>query len=301
MEKILIIGGLGFIGSHFVDYLKDKDLTIVDPAVIKFRYQHEICEQHRVVRAKIQDINGFFDKSFDLIVHCGNPVGILNILNYSHNLVSEIVMPTLSALKLSDFVIYFSSSDIYGKNGYLSETDTCNVEVSDYPRRSYQIGKIAAEQIVISSSPGSLIIRPFNIIGNRQLENLGFVVPRFIKSIINNQPVEIFYDGTQSRAFMDVQDLVEGTIHLLNTGKVGIFNIGNPQNLISITEMADLIALLMGKPNHPKTFINPEQKYKGFLEGYNKLPVIDKIQQTGWMPKISLQQSLRGIIKCYAM
>jgi len=123
----------------------------------------------------------------------------------------------------------------------------------------------------------------------------GFVISRFFKNCKNNKPIEVFYSGKQERCFCYVTDFVDAAFKLGGIRAKGIYNVGAPSNKISIIDLATTIKTMLGSSSEI-VHCQPEQKYPGFIEGFEKIPNISKIQQTiAWSPSLGLQDCLDTI------
>jgi len=135
------------------------------------------------------------------------------------------------------------------------------------------------------------IVRPFNVAGPRQLPDGGFVLPRFIIAMLTNQPITIFGDGSQMRAFTDVRDICSAIVKVaLSKYENEIWNVGNPANKMSIKQLAKKIGKGKGRIIH----IDPNKLHGPlFAEAKDKIPYIKKIEKLlGWKPEITLNKTL---------
>ena len=294
--KILIAGGLGFIGSALANKLvTDNEITIVDPGVSRDRLVD--APNITVYYTSVQDWD---NGAYDLVINCASHVGPIGLTKIVGHILPNMIDATQSCINIvrqsGCRLVHISSADVYGKNGWCRENTVCNVIPNGMPRTEYRIGKLACEEMVLTQLPSSLIIRPFNIIGKLQSGEWGFVVARFYHSIQCDASLQIFYNGEQQRAFCDINDLTNAILHLLNISASEIYNVGNPDNVITIHDLARMM-LEISQKSLPIEFVNPEKIYLGFEKGNEKLPNIEKITNTGWRPQISLRESLTQIFK----
>jgi UDP-glucose 4-epimerase len=144
-------------------------------------------------------------------------------------------------------------------------------------------------------------IRFFNTVGPRQTGKYGMVIPRFVKAAIENKPLNIFGDGSQTRVFCHVSDSVKAILTLsVNNKSVGeVFNIGG-KGEISILELAKLI-IRQTKSKSEIIFTDYEQAYaNGFEEMARRVPDISKLSNlTGWEPKLGLDVIINDVVKSY--
>jgi len=255
--RVLITGGAGFIGSHFCDALVSdgKEVTIIDNLSSGSKKNIKHLEgKIKLVQGDIRDhklIESLVAES-NLILHMAASLGVDNILenpieSISTNFYgSEIVLK--SAAKYDKRLIIASTSEIYGKNPNqtLKETDDRIIGTPQKLRWSYSDAKALEEAVAFSLYLTKKLkvttVRFFNTVGPRQTGEYGMVIPRFVKAAIENRPLEVFGDGSQSRVFCHVQDTVRAVLLLAENEKsIGeVFNIGG-RGEITILELARLI------------------------------------------------------------
>ncbi|MBI3559340.1 NAD-dependent epimerase/dehydratase family protein [Candidatus Gottesmanbacteria bacterium] len=290
----LVTGGAGFIGSHLVDrLLKDGNyVTVLDNFStgrlenlknkgVKL-FKKDICENLGAVFKKRK-----FDKVFHL---AGLPLIQLSIKNPEETAKSA-VNGTLNLLEhclkfsVKKFV-YVSSSAVYGN-------PPMNEEATPNPLSPYGIQKLMGEQYCqfFTNIHGleTVIFRAFSVYGPRQIPNNSYgVVPRFIQAVENKKEIVINGDGTQTRDFIFVSDVVEA---LVTTPSKGIFNLGSGQN-ISINGLAKKI---IGK-KEIKIIHNP-----ALVEQKDTLADISKSKKIlGWEPEVTLEEGLRITAQSFA-
>jgi UDP-glucose 4-epimerase len=311
--NILITGGAGFIGSHLSEYFVNtgQKVTIVDN--LSFGSMKNIISLKGKIELQngdIRDINLIeaLTKKSDLIIHLAAVLGVDNILNNPINAISnnyfgsEVVMN--AALKFNKRIVIASTSEIYGKNDkeILSETDDRVVGPPQKLRWSYADSKALEESVAhflyLKSNLKVTTIRFFNTVGPRQTGKYGMVIPRFVKSALNNDPIYVYGDGLQKRVFCHVTDTVEALYLLTQTdASIGeVYNIGGVRE-ISILELANLVKT--------KTKAQSEIFLKSYRDAYSdgfedmqrRVPDIRKISSlTGWYPKLDLDNVIDDVI-----
>jgi nucleoside-diphosphate-sugar epimerase len=219
MQRAVVTGGLGFIGSHVVDALvaDGREVTIVDSMVAAVtdgrEYEALGCVVHRVSIADFLAGGGTFAGA-DLVVHAASHVGPAGILRHQGTLGADIV--TTTQLVVEECVAHdialvaFSSAEVYGRSGLLQESDDLVVPVHYNARLEYAIAKTLTEAVTINSRHRGLrglVIRPFNVAGPRQSRAGGFVMPTFVQQAIAGRPLTVFAGGEQQRAFLSAVDL----------------------------------------------------------------------------------------------
>jgi UDP-glucose 4-epimerase len=246
--------------------------------------------------------------SADLVLHMAAALGVNTILespieSVSTNFTgSEVVLN--AATKMNKRIIIASTSEVYGKNPKqpLSETDDRVVGAPQKIRWTYSDAKALEEAIAhalfLTKGLKVTTVRLFNTVGPRQTGRYGMVLPRFVQSAINNEPINIYGDGTQSRVFCHVQDAVKGILTLAETDSaIGeVYNVGGAGE-ISIKELAEKII----ERTNSKSVITYTPYDEAYPTGYEdmqrRVPNIDKINRaSGWAPEKSLETIIDDVV-----
>jgi UDP-glucose 4-epimerase len=313
--KILITGGLGFLGSHTIEKYKQAghDITIIDNLSSNtISPSDELCTGCRVITKNILDYTWSEDDRFDLIIHYASPVGPAGILQHSGKMARYILDDVYWAIEGAQLyncpLIFVSTSEIYGYRDspvMLAEHEDKILNGEFKVRNEYSIAKLLSELVISNTSKISnlkyQIIRPFNISGDRQLPDAGFVLPRFVIQALTNSPITVFGDGTQVRAFTYVKDIVDG-IYLTTTSHVNdIWNIGNPNNKVSINYLAERVKELVNSKSEivhidPKTIYGPL-----YAEAWDKIPNPDKIKnELNWQSTKTVDDIINEVINYWS-
>lgn len=241
MTRILITGGLGLIGSEIAEQALagGHHVTIVDDgraSVVPY------VEGALHVGQAIEDFGG--TEPVDCIVHCAAPVGPVGILG--RDVMVEMIDATRAACGLAEMLgtrlIVLSSSEVYG-----TTTPTGHLTVPDdwSHRTEYGVGKIVTEQLArrhyAQTGYPTAVIRPWNVTGPRQSASKGFVFPRFAEQVVAGGLPTVYLPGTQSRAFMAVEDFAALTLGLLDGDKhwdARPIDAATPDNEISLIGLA---------------------------------------------------------------
>jgi UDP-glucose 4-epimerase len=314
--RVFITGGAGFIGSHLCDALisRGDEVTILDNlstgsldniANLKGR----IVITQGDIRDKVL-VESLVANS-ELVLHMAAALGVNNILenpieSISTNFYgSEIVLG--AALKHDKRILISSTSEIYGKNSKqpLSETDDRVIGTPQKLRWTYSDAKALEEAtahfLFLTKQLRVTTIRFFNTVGPRQTGKYGMVIPRFVKAAIDDKPLKVFGDGSQTRVFCHVFDAVKAILALsMNDETVGeVFNIGG-KGEISILDLAKLI-IKQTNSKSEITFTDYEDAYAtGFEEMARRVPNISKLTKfTGWEPKLGLDTIIKDVSKSY--
>jgi UDP-glucose 4-epimerase len=314
--RVFITGGAGFIGSHLCDVLvaRGDEVSILDNLSTGSKGNIAHLEgKIKVSQGDIRDqalVESLVADS-DLVLHMAAALGVDNILenpieSISTNFYgSEVVLN--AALKYDKRILIASTSEIYGKNAKqpLSETDDRVIGTPQKIRWSYSDAKALEEAtahfLFLTKQLKVTTIRFFNTVGPRQTGKYGMVIPRFVKAAIENKPLKIFGDGSQSRVFCHVGDTVKAVLSLARNDKtIGeVFNIGG-KGEISILELAKVITD-QTKSKSEITFTKYEDAYAaGFEDMVRRVPDISKLTNfTGWEPKLGLETIIDDVSKSY--
>lgn len=317
MKKILITGGLGFLGSYSIEKYKKEgyNVTVIDNMSTNVILPNDpICENVNIIIDDILKYDWNKSEPFDMILHLASPVGPAGILKHSGKIadliMSDIYWAINGAIKFNCPLIFISTSEIYGYRKeavQLKESDDKLLVGSYSVRNEYSIAKLLSE-IVLENTAKILpikyqIIRPFNISGARQLKNGGFVLPTFVTQSLSNIPITVFGDGNQVRAFTHVKDIVEGIYltSIADTTKYNqIWNIGNSDNISTINYLAETVKQkthTISEIIHvdPKTIHGPL-----YEEAWDKIPDATKIKnELNWNPLYSKNKIIDDVINFY--
>lgn len=314
-RKVLITGGLGFIGAHCIEKWKenDWDITIIDNlSTNAIQKDHFLLNHTKVIISNVLDVNWETLHRFDLIIHLASPVGPVGVLKHSGNMARIILDDIYWAIEGSKYnncpLIFVSTSEIYGHRetkSYLKEDDDKVLHGNFTVRNEYAIAKLLSEIVLsnqskINSDFKYQIIRPFNVTGKYQLPDGGFVLPRFVDQAFNNEDITVYYDGLQLRAFTWVKDIVEG-IYLISIAPDEYWNqewnIGNEQNERTILHLAKKVKE-MTKSNSKIIHIDPVQLHGPlFSEAPEKIPNSEKIKKLlGWRPTKNVDEVIKELI-----
>ena len=313
--RVFITGGAGFIGSHLCDALvaEGKKITILDNLSTGSKKNIAHLEgKINVIQGDIRDqklVESLVEGS-DLVLHMAAALGVDNILenpieSISTNFYgSEMVLN--AATKYDKRLIIASTSEIYGKNPKhpLSETDDRVIGSPQKLRWSYSDAKAleeaAAHALFLTNNLKVTTVRLFNTVGPRQTGKYGMVIPRFVKDAVENKPLRVFGDGSQSRVFCHVEDAIKAILQLAGNNKsIGeVFNIGG-KGEITILDLAKLV-IKQTNSKSEITFTEYEDAYAvGFEDMARRVPDISKVKLfTGWEPEIDLKRVIKDVADC---
>ena len=304
--KILITGGAGFIGSHLSELLisEGNQVIALDNQSTGSAKNLNPSSNLEVIKGSILDSN-LVDSLMSKVTvcfHLAAALGVKNIVEYPLQSLetnikgSEIVLN--AATKYQVRTLLASSSEVYGKNPNqpLTEDSDRVLGSPKVARWSYSEAKAVDEfyafQLNKQKKLPVTIARLFNTVGPRQSGSYGMVLPRFVSAAASNQPLTVYGDGSQSRTFSAVSDVVAALNELLKSySTIGeVFNVGGNQ-LITIKALAEKVIKL--------TNSNSKIEYKTYKEVYgadfeepnSRVPDINKIKSAiGWSPKKGLDE-----------
>ena len=295
--RILVTGGAGFIGSHLIDRLMaDQHEVICLDNFYTGRKQNVLqWLNHPNFELIRHDVTEPIRLEVDQIYHLACPA---SPVHYQYNPVKTIktnVMGTLNMLGLAKRVkarfFLASTSEIYGDPEVHPQPEEYRGNVNTIGIRScYDEGKRVAETLAFDyhrqNDVDIRVVRIFNTYGPRMLENDGRVVSNFIVQALQGTPLTVYGDGSQTRSFCYVSDLVEGFIRLMNSDYIGPMNLGNPGEY-TILELAQSV----------QKMINPdaELQYEPLPQDdpRRRKPDISKAKSIlGWEPQVPLSKGL---------
>ena len=310
--KVFITGGAGFIGSHLCDALvaEGKEVTVLDNLSTGAKKNIAHLEgKIKVVEGDIRDqkLVETLVEDNDLVLHMAAALGVDNILENPIESIStnfhgsEIVLN--AAVKSDKRIIIASTSEIYGKNPKqpLSETDDRVVGTPQKLRWTYSDAKALEEataySLFLTKKLKVTTLRFFNTVGPRQTGKYGMVIPRFVQSAIENKPINIFGDGSQTRVFCHVKDSVKAILMIGNSGEsIGeVYNVGGVGE-VSILDLAQKIKNGLNSDSKI-TFLPYDEAYKsGFEDMRRRVPDISKISlQFKWQPENGLDKIISDV------
>jgi UDP-glucose 4-epimerase len=304
--KILITGGAGFIGSHLAELLISEGNQVValdnqsTGSISNLKFNSDL----EIVEGSILDSNlvDSLMSKVSICYHLAAALGVKNIVEYPLESLetnikgSEIVLN--SAAKYEVRTLLASSSEIYGKNPNqpLSEDSDRVLGSPKVARWSYSEAKAIDEfyafQLNKQKGLPVTIARLFNSVGTRQSGSYGMVLPRFVAAAVSNQPITVYGDGSQSRTFSAVSDVVAALNGLLKSDStIGeVFNVGGNQ-LITIKALAEKVKELTNSSSKIEYKSYKEVYGADFEEPNSRVPDISKIKSAiNWSPKKGLDE-----------
>jgi len=303
MKRILITGGAGFIGSHLCERLLNEgnEVICLDNYFTgsKQNVKH-LLDNHNFELVR-HDITSPYFVEVDEIYNLACPA---SPVHYQYNPIKTVKTSVMGAInvlglakRIKAKVLQASTSEVYGDPMVHPQPEAYWGNVNPIGIRScYDEGKRCAETLFMDyhrqNNVKIKIVRIFNTYGPRMHPNDGRVVSNFIVQALQGKDLTIYGDGTQTRSFQYVDDLVEAMIRMMNTGDdfIGPVNTGNPSEF-TMLELAEKVIDLTGTKSkitfEPLPFDDPKQRQPDITLAKEKL---------GWEPKIPLEEGLKKTI-----
>jgi UDP-glucose 4-epimerase len=314
--RFLITGGAGFIGSHLAEELlaREHRVHILDDlstgsidnvrhlkADPRFSYTIETCANASLV-AELVD-------AADIVYHLAAAVGVDLVVESPVRTIetnvhcTEVVLAQASKKRKPVFIA--STSEVYGKSTSFPFREDGDLVMgpSTTGRWSYACSKAIDEFLALAywkeRKLPVVVARLFNTVGPRQTGRYGMVVPTFVNAALAGRPLMVFGDGTQTRCFCHVDDVVCALVKLMALGEPAygeVFNIGS-QEEVSILSLADRVRALTDSGSEIEVIPYDQAYEQGFEDMPRRYPDIDKIRAAvGWEPTHSLEDILRDVV-----
>src|SRR6185503_16841672 len=316
MMRVLITGGAGFVGSHLAEALLERgdDVFVLDNLSTgsidniahlkkhdRFHYTIDTITNEPLLAEMID--------TCDAVVHLAAAVGVKLIVEAPVHTIETNVHGTEVVLKHANkkkkLVLIASTSEVYGKSVDLPFKEDADLVLgpSAKHRWAYACSKLIDEFLALAywkeRKLPVIIVRLFNTVGPRQTGQYGMVVPTFVRQALAGGPITVFGDGTQSRSFTYVGDVVRAMVALINEPRaIGqVFNIGNGKE-ISMGDLAARIKTMTGSQS-PIVRIPYDQAYEeGFEDMPRRVPDIAKIRAlVGYEPTVELDEILERVVE----
>jgi dTDP-glucose 4,6-dehydratase len=306
MKRVLITGGAGFIGSHLCDrFIEEKYSVLCIDNLITGKLENiRHLQKNKNFEFKKQDISGPFsvNGSVDYILNFASPASPVDYLELPLETLKVGSFGTFNMLELARqknaVFLQASTSEVYGDPLVNPQNESYWGNVNPIgPRSVYDEAKRFSEALVMAYhrefNLDTRIVRIFNTYGPRMRLNDGRVVPNFVHQALNGKPLTIYGNGSQTRSFCYVSDLVDGIYRLMLSNEHEPVNLGNPVEL-SVLKFADAIIKLTksksGKEFRPLPVDDPKLRR----------PDISKAKDVlDWKPVVGLEEGLKNTISWF--
>jgi len=301
VNRVLVTGGCGFIGSHLIDSLMERgcDVICVDNLFSGQKVNIQKWMGHPRFEYVRHDVTQPLYVEVDQIYHLACPASPVFYQSNGIKTIKTAVLGTMNMLGLAKRtgarILLSSTSEVYGdplvhpqKEEYWGNVNPIGI------RSCYDEGKRMAETLMFEyhrqNGVDIRVARIFNTYGPRMLENDGRVVSNFIIQALNGQDLTVYGDGSQTRSFCYIDDQVDGLIKLMNGNHIGPINIGNPHEY-TILDLATNVMNLAnpdGQVIHgPLPSDDPKKRKPDITKATTLL---------GWNPTVNLEQGLQHTI-----
>jgi UDP-glucose 4-epimerase len=316
--RVLITGGAGFVGSHLSEALLERgdEVAVLDNLSTgsidniahlkshpRFRYTIDAVENEPLLAELID--------AADVVVHLAAAVGVKLIVEQPVHTIETNVHGTEVVLrhanKKKKLVLIASTSEVYGKSMAIPFREDADLVLgpTSKHRWAYACSKLIDEFLALAywkeRKLPVIIVRLFNTVGPRQTGQYGMVIPNFVRQALAGQPITVFGDGTQSRSFTYVGDVVRAMVALIDERRaIGqVFNIGNGAE-ITINDLAARIKALTGSSSDIVRIPYDQAYESGFEDMPRRVPDISRIAAlVGYTPTVELDEILERVIESF--
>src|SRR6188508_1011840 len=313
--RVFITGGAGFVGSHLSEaFLERGDaVSVLDNLSTGSIDNIAHLKGHPAFSYTIDSVDNesllaeMIDRS-DVVVHLAAAVGVKLIVEQPVHTIETNVHGTEVVLKHANkkkkLVLIASTSEVYGKSADVPFREDADLVLGPTVKHrwAYACSKMIDEFLALAywkeRKLPVIVVRLFNTVGPRQTGQYGMVVPSLVRQALDGKPITVFGDGTQSRSFTYVGDVVRAMVALMNEPRaVGqVFNIGNG-NEITIGDLALKVRELAGSSSEIVRIPYDQAYESGFEDMPRRVPDISRIHAlTGYQPTVELDEILERVI-----
>jgi UDP-glucose 4-epimerase len=313
--RILITGGAGFIGSHLAEALLESghEVFVLDDlstgCIDNIAHLKGHGRFHYTIDSVFNEslVAELVDRAA-VVFHLAAAVGVKLIVQEPVHTIETNVHGTevilRHASKKKKLVFIASTSEVYGKSTDVPFRETADLVLGPTTRHrwAYACSKALDEFLALAHWKERqlpvVIVRFFNTVGPRQTGQYGMVVPTFVRQALAGDPITVFGDGTQSRSFTYVGDVVGALLKLMVEPKaIGeVFNIGNIEE-VTIRQLAERVKAITGSAS-PIVTIPYEEAYEaGFEDMPRRVPELSKVRALiGYEPAVGLDEIIRRVV-----
>lgn len=305
--KALVAGGAGFIGSHLCDALLALgwEVVCIDNLITGSENNISQALKNKAFCFIKQDISEPFSVNgvFDHVINLASPASPVDYMNFPVETMKAGSLGTLNTLELAKDkkakYLFASTSEVYGdplvspqKEDYWGNVNPTG------PRSVYDESKRFSEALVSAYARKlglhTKTIRLFNTYGPRMKADDGRVIPNFISQSLKGLPLTVYGDGSQTRSFCYIDDIIEAVVRSLASEERGPVNLGNPEEF-TIKELADMINKKFDKP-----LSNIEFKPLPQDDPKQRRPDISRAKSVlGWEPKVGIKEGIEATVRYF--
>jgi UDP-glucose 4-epimerase len=317
--KALITGGAGFVGSHLSEALLARGDTVFvldnlsTGSIDNIEHLKADRRFHYVVDSMMNEpvVAELIDRA-DVVFHLAAAVGVRLIVESPVNTIETNVHGTEMVLKHANKkkkkVLVASTSEVYGKSDTVPFREDADLVLgpTSKGRWSYACSKAIDEFLALAYWKEKhlpvVVFRLFNTVGPRQTGRYGMVIPNFVKQALLAHPLTVFGDGTQSRCFTYISDVVDALIKLAeHEGAVGqVFNIGNGSEEVTIHDLARRVKERTASKSEIVLVPYDKAYEEGFEDMPRRLPDTSKLRALiGYEPRVHLDEILDRVIEYF--
>ena len=314
--KALITGGAGFVGSHLAEALlaQGDEVFVLDNLstgaidnIEHLKWDHRF--HYTIDSVMNEPVTAELVDRVDVVFHLAAAVGVRLIVESPVNTIETNVHGTEMLLKLANKkkkkVLVASTSEVYGKGTQVPFREDADLVLGPTTkgRWSYACSKAIDEFLALAYHKEKrlpvVLVRLFNTVGPRQTGRYGMVIPNFVKQALLGRPLTVFGDGSQSRCFTYVSDVVGQLVALAQEPRAlgEVFNVGNDREEITVLELARRVKARAGSKSEV-VLIPYDQAYEaGFEDMQRRVPELGKLRAlTGYEPRVHLDEILDQVI-----
>jgi UDP-glucose 4-epimerase len=313
--RALITGGAGFVGSHLAELLlgQGHEVFVLDTLSTGSIANIAHLKGHKRFHYTIDSVSNepvlaeLVDQA-DVVFHLAAAVGVKLIVEQPVHTIETNVKGTEVVLthanKKKKLVLIASTSEVYGKSTAVPFCEDADLVLGSTVKHrwAYACSKLIDEFLALAywkeKKLPVIIVRLFNTVGPRQTGQYGMVIPNFVRQALAGQPITVFGDGTQTRSFTYVGDVVDALVKLVHEPRaVGrVFNVGNGYE-ISINDLAKRVKALAGSTSEIVTIPYDQAYEAGFEDMPRRVPDTSRIHELiGYEPKVQLDEILEKVL-----
>ena len=313
--KVLITGGAGFIGSHLAERLlgAGHDVSVLDNLSTGSIDNIAQLKSHPCFRYAIDSVTNepllaeLID-GCDVVFHLAAAVGVKLIVEQPVHTIETNVHGTEVVLKHANkkkkLVFIASTSEVYGKSSVVPFRESADLVLgpTEKHRWAYDCSKLIDEFLALAywreKRLPVVVVRLFNTVGPRQTGRYGMVLPTFVRQALAGQPITVFGDGTQSRSFTYVGDVVDALVALASEPRAigGVYNIGNTGE-VTIADLAARVKEVTASTSAIQLIPYDEAYEAGFEDMPRRVPDITKLRELiGFAPKMALDDIIKTVV-----